>query len=237
MTTPTPSSTLTGSTNQTATIGASTARPNVDIKALEKENNKLVLADLVKNYIIPESTIERFWYKLDKFLISIYQNLSIVFIENHFNDFYTNNLCQYQVLSSDFLLEKKDVLNWQLIGRFQTLSDSIIEQFYTQIGLPIVVQFQTLSTGFMLRHLDILPLDMLCVYQTLSMQIIDTCIDKWNWSSICRYQNLADAMIVKYHQNIDWDTYLTYHGKQMPENLINLFSAKVLKFLLNSTIQ
>jgi len=223
-------------TNIAATIGASTARPNIDIKVLEKENNKLALADLVKNYIIPENTIERFWYKLDKFLISIYQNLSIVFITNHFDDLYLNNLCQYQVLSSDFLLQKKDVLNWQLIGRYQTLSDSIIEQFYDQIGLSTVVQFQTISTGFMLRHLDILPLDMLCVYQDLSMQIIDACVDKWNWSLICRYQNLADVMIIKYHQNIDWNTYLTCHGKEMPENLINMFAPKVLKFLLNSSV-
>lgn len=82
-------------------------------------------------------------------LVPIYVQIpSDIWEKNYYSMIRWDLLCQYQVLTEDFMHSNSENLKWDLISQYQTLSEDFIRKYEDKVDWKKIGEYQTLSDSF-----------------------------------------------------------------------------------------
>ncbi len=153
-----------------------------------------------------------------------YQKLSVEFIENHLNELNLWNdlrdeydegnwpiICEYQVLTNDFMLQYQHCIIWNIVYYHQKMSPVIVP-FPNGKYWKLACMHQHMSEEFINRHwMSIFQSDIF-QYQILSETFIRQHKNTSFWKQISQYQILSEDFIWEFRWSVHWATIRAYQS-------------------------
>lgn len=108
-------------------------------------------------------------------------------------------------LTSDWLRQHKDQLDWSEVCRYQKLEESLMDQLYDYVDWPAISYWQIhLSQNFIRRHWWDLSKDQLFRTHQLSQSLIREFLDHINLDFLVQTHELSINFIRQFSDNLDW---------------------------------
>ena len=121
---------------------------------------------------------------------------------------------EFLELSSDWLREHKDQLDWTQVCRFQKLEQSFIEQMDQYVNWIAVSKWQLrLSQDFIRRNWDKLNKPLLIRHTTFSESFLREFKDKLDWELILQSQDLTLNFVRQMKDEIPLDLAFKYQNQ------------------------
>lgn len=104
-----------------------------------------------------------------------------------------------KTLSSDFIFDYEDVLNWNYIfASGNKFDEETIQRHLNKNTSEVISRYQQLSPEFIDKNNDVLDWYELCEHQNIPEWLMEKHIDKVNWGQISLYQNLSSSFMKEY---------------------------------------
>lgn len=173
----------------------------VEIKEKELERRILNAKDLYripKKYKMPERLILEVGDKLKQ--------------RNHKglreDAYYWREICTYQPLTEQFILEHSDKVVWYFVFRFQKLSEQFIlnnqEKEHRSLVWRSISANRHLTDYFIEKYKKQIYWDEIFEHTQRTEQFIEKYVDMSNWYKISLFQNLSEDFILKHQDKIDF---------------------------------
>jgi len=105
---------------------------------------------------------------------------------------YWRDIQIHQKLSSKFIEEFAEYLDFELISCTQILSEEIMETYYEYLNWHDICMKQDLQETFIIRYKDLVDWDMISYYQNLSRSFLLKYRWKLNWCNVFRNEKISD---------------------------------------------
>jgi len=105
---------------------------------------------------------------------------------------YWKDIQIHQKLSSKFIEEFAEYLDFQLMSSTQSLSEEIIDKYSDYLDWHDISMVQILQQDFIIKNKDLVDWDMISYYQKLSRSFIVKHKWKLNWCNIFRNEKISD---------------------------------------------
>lgn len=102
-------------------------------------------------------------------LISGDIQLSEDFIRKYSHELYWVDICIYQKLSTNFMMEHEEYIDFQTISEYQELSEEFIKKYKDKLNWDCICKFQKLSKEFIIEMIDYIDI----FYLEMNVHIIE----------------------------------------------------------------
>ena len=109
--------------------------------------------------------------KVKKDLEKILYNYSLNTVDD-ISKIYWENICQFEVLSEDFVRELQDDINWHYVSIYQKLSESFIIEFKNKVNWNYISFYQDLSPLFIYKFEDKLDIIVLIEREMVTLEYL-----------------------------------------------------------------
>ena len=130
-------------------------------------------------------------------------DLTSDWLRQHKDQLDWTNVCRYQKLQQSFIEQMDQYVNWIAVSKWQLhLSQDFIRRNWDKLNKPLLSIHTTFSESFLRQFIDIIDLDCIAQNQELSINFLRQFKDKFDWFIVKRSQ-----YYFKYDFNDDYAKY------------------------------
>lgn len=169
---------------------------------IEKYEHKINWKIISEHQILSESFIEKFKDKVCwDILILKYTNDSFVY---RFSEFYKHGVLYYSKQYSENLIRfKPHLFNFRNLTEYQILSTQFIIDFFDKLDKNMLAKYQILPEEIIRKYADAFDWTEITKYQILSQDFIREFREKINWVEAPKFQKMDEKFIMEFAHKIN----------------------------------